>query len=266
MRSSYIGRAVPRGGGNTLLSPADSSPVSSESHKLARLAGVLYLLTIPTTGAWYGISATVLGADTVTLASLEASRRMLEFAILLGAVGHVNHLVLVVVLRRLLRPFGKVAADLAFVFLVASVPLSFAAIARQLDMLALLDGGSAFTALSAEQSQTQLTLLIGSYESLFGTQAVFWGVWLLPLGWLLLRSGLVPRVLAVFVLLGGPFYVMSFVGPVVDSGFASSTAGQIFGFVTGVPELIGEFGTALWLTIRGAKSGRPVVPSGRLPE
>ncbi len=238
-----------------MRSSTDSGARASESHKLARLAGVLYLLTIPTTGGWYGISATVLGGDAVTLAGVEASRGMLELAILLGAVGHVNHLILVVVLRRLLRPFGKIAADLAFVFLVASVPLSFAAIACELDVLALLDGGPALAAVSGDQLQMQLTLTIDSYFSFFSTQAVFWGVWLLPLGWLLLRSRIVPRVLAVFVLLGGPFYVMSFVGPVVDPGYTTSLTGQIFGFVTGVPELIGELGTALWLAIRGAKSG-----------
>lgn len=237
-----------------------SAPGSNESHKLARLAGVLYLLTFPTTGAWYGIGGTLLGGDTVTLAGLAANRSMLEVAILLGAIGHVNHLVLIVLLRRLLRPFGKIAADFAFVFLVASVPVSFAAVAQQLDMLALLDGGPALAALSGEQLQAQLALQIDSYDSLFSTQAVFWGVWLLPLGWLLLRSRLVPRVLAVFVLLGVPFYVMSFAGPVIDTGYATSPFAQIFGYVTGVPELIGELGTALWLAIMGAKSARAAPP------
>ena len=76
-------------------------------------------------------------------------------------------------------------------------------------------------------------------------------MWLLPLGWLLLRSGLVPKVLAVVVLLGGPFYVVSFVGPVLDPSYATSLFARVFGVVTGIPELIGEVGTAFWLTIRG---------------
>lgn len=134
-------------------------------------------------------------------------------------------------------------------------------VSRQLDVLALLDGGSVLAALSGDQLQAQFALTIRSYESLFATQTVFWGVWLLPLGWLLLRSRLVPRVLAMFVMLGGPFYAMSFVSPVVDPGLATSLAGQIFGFATGIPELIGELGTALWLAINGAKSGKAPLPS-----
>jgi hypothetical protein len=233
----------------------------SENDKLARLAGWLYLLTFPTTGAWYGISGTLLAGETVTFASLEAGRGMLALAILLGAVGHVNHLVLIVVLHRLLSPFGKLAANLAVIFLAASVPLSFVAIAREMDLLALLDRAATLSALGAEQVQTQITLTVGAYTSLFNTQTVFWGVWLLPLGWLLLRSGYVPKVLAVFVLLGAPFYVMSFVGPVLDPGYATSSFGRIFGLVTGVPELIGEVGTALWLTIKGARSRSVPAPA-----
>jgi hypothetical protein len=242
-----------------------NSPLSagstSESHKLARLAGLLYVLTFPTTGAWYGIGGTVLGGDAVTLASLQASRGMLELAILLGAIGLVGHLVLVVVLHRLLSPFGKMAANLAVIFLAASVPLSFAAIAREMDLLALLDAAPVLAALGPAQVQAQITLTIDSYTSLFNTQAVFWGVWLLPLGLLLLRSGYVPKVLAVFVLLGGPFYVMSFVGPVLDEGYATSLFGRIFGLATGIPELIGEIGTALWLAIGGARSRNVPAPA-----
>jgi hypothetical protein len=242
-------------------SPAVSAGATRESDKLARLAGVLYLLTFPTTGAWYGMSGTVLGGDAVTLASLEASRGMLELAIVLGAIGHVNHLVLVAVLHHLLSPFGKLAANLMFVFLAASVPLSFAAVAQQIDLLALLDGGPTFAALGGEQLQAQIVLTIDAYTSLFNTQAVFWGVWLLPLGWLLLRSGFVPKVLGVLVLFGGPFYVMAFVGPVLDPGYASSLVARVFGLLTGVPELIGEVGTALWLTIMGARARRSVTPA-----
>jgi hypothetical protein len=230
---------------------------TNDNDRLARLAGLLYLATIPTTGAWYGIGSSLLGGDTVTLTDLQAGRGLLELAIILGAVGHAIHLVLVVVLRRLLSPFGKIAANLAVIFLAASVPLSFAAIAKELDLLALLHASPQLSALGSEQVQVQITLTAGAYLSLFSTQAIFWGLWLLPLGWLLLRSRIVPRVLGVLVLFGGPFYVLAFVGPVLDPGYASSQIGGLVGIVTGFPELIGELGTALWLTVRGAAGLRP---------
>lgn len=225
----------------------------AETHRLARLAGVLYLFTIPTTGAWYGISAGIFGGGNVTPADLEANRGMLEAAIVLGTIGHVNHLALVAVLHRLLAPFGKIAASLMFALLAASVPLSFVAIARELDVLALLDGAYGLAALDAAGVQAQIALAIAGYTSVFNTQAVFWGAWLVPLGLLLLRSGLVPKALAVLVFFGAPFYVMAFVGPVFDPTYATSVFGRVFGFATGVPEMLGEVGTALWLAVAGAR-------------
>lgn len=53
------------------------------------------------------------------------------------------------------------------------------------------------------------------------------------------------------VFFGAPFYVMSFVGPLFDPAYATSLLGRVLGMLTGFPELIGEVGTALWLTIRG---------------
>jgi hypothetical protein len=48
---------------------------------------------------------------------------------------------------------------------------------------------------------------------------------------------------------------------VLDPGYATSLFGSIFGLATGVPELIGEVGTALWLSIMGARTGRKAVPT-----
>lgn len=223
-----------------------------EQDKLARLAGLLYLITIPTTGAWYGISAALFESG-ASFASLQAGRNMLEIAIVLGTIGHIDHLVLAVVLYRLLRSYGAIAAGLAATLLAASVPLSFAAVARQMELLSLLGGDPTFAALGSTWLEAQVKLTVSGYMSLFNTQAVFWGLWLLPLGWLLLQSRLVPRALAVCVLLGGPFYLFGALGPVLDPAYASSAFGRVFGLATGVPEVIGEVGTALCLLLLGTR-------------
>src|ERR1044071_940748 len=55
----------------------------NEKDGLARLAGILYLLVLPTAGPWYYTSTGLLGAD-ATPEKLEASRGTLELMILLG--------------------------------------------------------------------------------------------------------------------------------------------------------------------------------------
>lgn len=228
---------------------------ASESDRLARLAGFLYFLVLPTAGYWFYNSTALLGGDAATFAGLEAGRSTLELAIVLGASGHILQFVAAVILHRLLSPFGKVAANSMLGLIAASVPLALAAIAQEMDLLALLDGGSGLKALGPEQLQAQITLTVHAYTSLFNTAALFWGLWLFPLGWLLLRSRLVPRVIGWCVLLGGPMYALSFFGHVLDAGYASSVVAQVVGIVSGIPDLIGELGTAVWLALKGAGTG-----------
>ncbi len=227
-----------------------------DTDRLARLAGILYLLVLPTAGPWYYTSEAMLGGNVATLASLEAGRSTLEVMILLGAVGHTVQLLAAVLLYRLLSPFGKIAAALTLILLAVSMPLSFAAIARETDLLALLDRVRGPSALSGEQLQAQITLAADAYTSLAKTAAFFWGLWLFPLGWALWRSRYVPRVIAACVFVGGPLYVQAFVGPLFDPHYATSLVASVIGYASGIPDLIGEIGVALWLTIRGARSGR----------
>jgi len=232
----------------------------SETDRLARLAGILYLLVLPTAGPWYYTSAAMLGGNAATLATLGAGRSTLELMILLGAIGHTVQLIAAVLLYRLLNPFGKIAASLALILLAVSMPLSFAAIAREMDLLALLDRAQELSALGAAQLQAQVTLTADAYTSLAKTAAFFWGLWLFPLGWVLWRSRYVPRVIAGCVFLGGPLYVQAFVGPLFDPSYATSLVSSVIGFASGIPDLIGEIGVALWLTIMGARSGRAATP------
>lgn len=232
----------------------------NETDRLARSAGILYLLVLPTAGPWYYTSAAMLGGNAATLATLEAGRRTLEVVILLGAIGHTVQLLAAFLLFRLLSPFGRIAASLTLILLAVSVPLAFAAIARETDLLALLDRAQELSALGAAQLQTQVTLTADAYTNLAKTAAFFWGLWLFPLGWALWRSRYVPRIVAACVMLGGPLYVQAFVGPLVDPNYATSLVSNVIGFVSGIPDLIGEIGVALWLTVVGARSGRTAMP------
>lgn len=75
-----------------------------------------------------------------TLANIQTSRTLFELAIVVGAVGAVEHILLGLILYRLFSPVGKGAASLTLAFVIAPVPFLLAAMARQIDVLSLLDG------------------------------------------------------------------------------------------------------------------------------
>jgi Domain of unknown function (DUF4386) len=238
----------------------------TSNDKLARLAGLLYVILLPTTGpAYYSGQLAVAGDAAATLAYLEANRTLFELAIFVGAIGFIDFLLLGLVLHRLFSPVSKAAASLMLAFIATSVPLSLAAMARRIDVLSLLDGAERGHALGGDQLQVQVMLALHSSNNLMLGSIIFWGLWIIPLGWLVIRSGFVPRVLGILLIVGSVFYVLTFVGTVFDTSYENSPFARIVGIVSGIPSVIGELGTALWLLIMGVRerktAARPAAPA-----
>ena len=88
------------------------------SNKLARLAGLLYLILLPTTGLWYGTGRSLMAGDAAaTLAKVQASRTLFEVAIVAGAAGYVDYLIMGLVFYQLFRFVSKRAASLLLALL-----------------------------------------------------------------------------------------------------------------------------------------------------
>jgi hypothetical protein len=76
---------------------------------------------------------------------------------------------------------------------------------------------------------------------------IFWGLWLLPLALLVIRSGFLPRFLGYWLILNGFAYVAtSFTGLLLPQ-YENMVSNITF------PALLGEGALVLWLLIKGAK-------------
>jgi Domain of unknown function (DUF4386) len=76
---------------------------------------------------------------------------------------------------------------------------------------------------------------------------MFWGLWLLPLAWLVYKSRFLPRFLGVWLALGGFAYMILS----VTSILAPRYQGRLFSLFQ--PAFFGELAFMLWLLIKGAK-------------
>jgi hypothetical protein len=88
---------------------------------------------------------------------------------------------------------------------------------------------------------------------------LFFGLWLIPMGWLTLRSGSMPRALGWILVVGGVGYVLSTLVSFLAPG-ASGLAG-----VLPLPATVGEVWMVGYLLIKGMPE-RPPVPERRAPE
>jgi hypothetical protein len=231
------------------------------THKLARIAGLLYLLIFPTAGpAIVGFQSMLAGSGGL-LERLEANRMSLELGIVLGAAGAVVWLVAALAFHELMRPVSHRAARLLVAFASAGALLLLAALARRMDVLSLLDGSTSIPGLSGEALLIHAELTVRSTQHLIDASIIFWGLWLLPLGWMVFRCDFMPRVIGVLLMLGAPFYVAIFVGHVLDPNYDQTLFAQIVGYAFGIPGMIGEFATMLWLLIWGTRRRTRAEPS-----
>jgi hypothetical protein len=211
----------------------------------ARLGGLLYLATLPTAGFAYGYVAFMPKGDpAVLVAALESGRAVLNWTIVLGAAGFIDYLVMAALFHRLLAPAGKVAADLMVLFVAASVPLALMALAQRMDLMALLDAGS-------PQLLAEAPRLLRSEANLIQLATIFWGLWMMPLGWLSYRSGLVPKPIGMALIAGGFGYLAGFLLPVVGVTPPAIVSGALMGVT-----LSSEFAFMFWLMIKGAGTQR----------
>jgi hypothetical protein len=80
---------------------------------------------------------------------------------------------------------------------------------------------------------------------------MLWGVWLFPLALLVYRSRFLPRLLGVWLSLGGIAYVaLSLTGELLPQ-----YQGTVFAYAQ--PAFFGEIALVLWLLIKGARPPEP---------
>jgi hypothetical protein len=213
----------------------------------ARLAGLAYLV-VALTGAFnlLIVPAEIIGADAATtLANAQAQTQLFRLGIAAGVVCHVFFVITPVLLYALFAPLGRIAALLMLGFALVSVPISFANIAEHMAILDLAtrDGANAIAAIAQHSD---------AYDQGAKLVGVFWGLWLAPLGWLIAKSGAIPRILGVFLILGCVGYVAHFFLAFFVDGYRETLLAEHIH----TPSAIGELGTCLWLLVMGAKDKR----------
>ena len=140
--------------------------------------------------------------------------------------------------------------DLALLFLLLNAIGVGIQCASQLQLLAAMlmaDPTSGLVAFPPTQVEGLTYLAINVYKIGFVSAQLFFGMWLFPLGYLVLKSGFLPRVLGVLLLLDGIAELVWFTQALLLPAYpAIKTPGT---FVS----LLAEVGLALWLLIKGVK-------------
>ena len=217
----------------------------------ARIAGLLYLGVV-VTGIFtlMYVPSKLIDSDNAVLTyqNIVASESLFRLGIISGLLCYTFFLFLPLVLYKLLKPVNENYAKVMVLLAIISVPMYFLNVQNELTVLSLIKGTSNF-GLSTEQIQSQLMLSLEQYDNGMRVIHIFSGLWLFPLGYLVFKSGLLPKILGILLMLGCFGYLINFVGHTLTPSYSKL---GISSYIS-LPASLGEIGTCLWLLIMGAK-------------
>jgi hypothetical protein len=82
---------------------------------------------------------------------------------------------------------------------------------------------------------------------------LFYGTWLIPLGYLVFKSGFLPRILGILLLIDGIGILIWFLQFFLFPGY------EIITYPGLAASFIAEFSLSLWLLIMGVKTQKPAL-------
>jgi len=220
--------------------------------KIARIAGLFYLVLV-LTGIFsllYVPSKLIVWSDAVaTFNNIVNNESLFRFGIVAGIIAYISFLFLPLVLYKLLSPVNKIAAISMVALAVVSVPISLVNINHKLEVLTFISKANYLSVFQENELQTQVMLSLEHYNNGIEAVSIFWGLWLLPFGYLVFKSGFLPRALGILLMIGCFGYLINFGGGFLFPGYADL---GIASFIS-IPASVGEIGICLWLLIMGAK-------------
>jgi hypothetical protein len=224
---------------------AETSPRS-----LARTAGVFQFLE--------GLTATfgevvvldrlvVSGEAAATATNLLSHQRLFWLGFASSVIGVICHLVWALLIYELFKAVSRrISLFAVFVILVGCAIQAFTSIMYLAPML-VLNAGSSLKALTAEQLQAVAYMFVRVNGYAFNTYLVFFGLWCVLIGFLILGSTFMPRILGVLLAISGFGWMMYLVPPLAIQLFIPYIAGA---------SALGEMPLLLWLLIVGVNDQR----------
>ena len=216
--------------------------------KLARRAGAVYLAYIV-----FIASSGIMQSHQVVWSDLAATAYNIQQSILLFRFAFLTEIVATLLFLCatwsyyvLLKPVGRNLALLLVLLNLAGVAVECASAIIHFGALKCLTDADLLHGFTADQMQAMAMLLLRVGGSGMIVANLFYGAWLFPFGWLVYKSGFIPRFWGVLLFADCFCLWICFVQMCLFPEYEKWTY-PLFPIM-----FVAEVGTALWLVIKGA--------------
>ena len=215
-------------------------------NKLARTTGILYFLVILT-----GVAGEILvrnalfvpGNIAATVDNIMAHEFIFRLGFVISLTRFVIFILLVLALGKMFGPVNKDWSMIMVVIALVSITIGMAGLLFQYAAPLLLIGNGYSTSFTTDQWYAQVQFFIDLQVQADKASQIL-SVWLLPLGYLIYKSGYFPKLLGILMVAAGLGYVTDFLIFYLFPYLDWQVAGIAF---------LGELLFPLWLLIKGVK-------------
>jgi len=229
----------------------------------ARKVGALYLVfALVAILNEFFISAgfIVPGDATATVHNIAAAELKYRIGILGSFINLILFVFLVVSLYNLFKDVDKKQGMLMVLFVLLGIGVSLVNLVIKTAPF-ILSGDSDYLSVF---TKPQLDSLAMVFLNVRGTGAnlanAFWGLWLFPFGILVIKSGFIPKLFGLLLMIAGFAYLTSGCMSIVLPAYRHAISPFL------MPLYFGEVPIILWLLIKGAKVPQPQAMSSQLAD
>lgn len=223
--------------------------VEASPRVLARIGGVLYLIIIVGgvfDEAFIRDRLIVSGDATATATNIRSMESLWRFGMALEIFMLTCAVAMAWIFFVLLRPVSRDIAWLGTFFHLVSIALEAANELQLLSALFPLGNAEYLRTFQPEQLYAMASLSIKSYAYGFNVSLIFFGWFCIIFGYLIFRSGYLPKALGVLFQIAGLSYLINSFALIMVPMFAN-----LLGYSLMAPVLVGEASLCLWLLVKG---------------
>jgi len=225
-----------------------------------RIAGLLYVLAsiVGVFGLLYVPSKLIVDGNAAeTVRNIAASETLFRLGIAAHLIGEALFVLVALALYDLFKAVDHRNALSMLTLILIAIPMAFLNELNAIAALSLVQGTDFLTLFGQPQRDALVMLFLNVHAYGFDVAGIFWGLWLSPLGLLVYRSGFLPRILGVALMLNCFAFLIVSLTSLVLPHYESLVHGWMR------PFHFGEQAFMLWLLIMGAKP-RPLASQAHM--
>jgi hypothetical protein len=228
--------------------------VENSPQRYARVGGVLYLAIIVLGAFAEGFVANKLvvpGDAATTAAHILSSPELWDLSVAADLVVVLLAVPLLWIEYLLLKPVSKQLVLLAVLFNLVSLAVEAISKLFLLVVMPTLKSAEFLKAFDPRQLQILANLALRSHDIAFNIALIFFGFTCLVNGYLIFRSGYLPKFVGILMQVAGLSYLVACFAALFAPAFADLITPAIL-----LPSLIGESSFCLWLLVKGVNDAK----------